>query len=246
MKLVELLRKWPRAFDIARTASRACGRRDSLYCCLRDLLPRLGLQWTFLQAGAHDGLRNDPFREFVVGSSGATGVMVEPWPSYFKQLRKNYQAQAGRLHFLSCAITYPPTEVEFHSFTEEFVRANDLDPIVLSTAGMDRSHLHKQVKHDLLNSSAITTMRVPGLRVEDIMRLSGLDRIDALFFDLEGQEPTVLQNMDFAVVRPRLVVYESKHLGSDADAVRQKLEGLGFTLIPCDVDIVAFREKDTW
>ncbi|HBJ84561.1 MAG TPA: hypothetical protein DDZ88_11960 [Verrucomicrobiales bacterium] len=199
MNLTETLRRWPRAFDLARTASRIFGRHDSLYLSLKSILPKLGPDWTFLQAGAHDGLRNDPFREFIL-SYGARGILIEPWPRFYDKLRENYRHVSDKLSFVRCALTYPAGNVEFHSFTEEFVASNALDPIVLSTAGIHHSHLLKQVQNALINTDSIASMTVPGLCVEDVMSLSGLDHIDALFFDLEGHEPNILDHMNFAAV----------------------------------------------
>ncbi len=240
---IEFLRHWPRAFDAARTWSRLLGRHDALYLALREALPRLGRDWTFLQAGAHDGLRNDPFREFIVAHKGVRGVLVEPWPLYFERLRRNYRRQAGRLSFLRCVLTYPPQEVRFHSFTEAFVRQHQLDPILLSTAALDPAHLRKQVRHELLEEASIATLRVPGQTVEEIMRLAGFDRLDALFLDLEGHEPNVLMNLDVETTRTRLIVYESKHLGAEGGRVEARLRDLGFELRPCQDDTLAFRTR---
>lgn len=242
MYVTETLRKWPRAFDVVRTASRVFGRHDPLYLLLKSLLPRLGPHWTFLQAGAHDGLRNDPFREFILACP-SRGILVEPWPRFYDLLRANYRHIAARLSFVRCALTYPAGEVVFHSFTEEFVHSNGLDPIVLSTAGMSQDHLLKQVHNSLITEASIATLRVPGFRVEDVMALSGFDHLDALFFDLEGHEPNIIDNLNFEAVRPRLVVYESKHLGKEALRIAEKFHTLGFELIECADDTVAFRSS---
>ena len=238
---IEILRQWPCVFDGARTLSRWLGRSDRLFLVLGEALSKLGGDWTFLQAGAHDGLRNDPFREFIISHRGARGVLVEPWPVYFERLRCNYRRQAHRLSFLSCVITYPPQVVEFHSFTEAFVNRHKLDPILLSTAALEKAHLYKQVRAELLDDYSIVTRRLPGRTVEEIMQLSGHDRLDALFLDLEGHEPNVLMNVDLEKLHTRLIVYESKHLGADAAQVESRLRSLGFQLQACEDDTLAVR-----
>src|SRR5262245_12222347 len=60
---------------------------------------------TFVQIGAYDGVAGDPIRSLVLESNGWRGVMVEPQPSAFNRLRRNYSDQASRLTFLNVAIS---------------------------------------------------------------------------------------------------------------------------------------------
>ena len=56
----------------------------------------------FIQIGANDGKRGDPIW-FKVREHGWTGLLVEPHPAHFAELRRNYAGQAG-LDFINAAM----------------------------------------------------------------------------------------------------------------------------------------------
>lgn len=60
----------------------------------------------FIQIGANDGIRGDPIRQKVL-KYGWTGVLVEPLPPLFAELKRNYANQPG-LEFINAAVDVSP------------------------------------------------------------------------------------------------------------------------------------------
>jgi hypothetical protein len=80
---------------------------------------------------------------------------------------------------------------------------------------------------------------VTGHTIEELMVKHGFESFDCLFIDIEGYEPGVLLAMDYAVVRPQLIAFESLHLGPARTEVMAHLQRRGFGLFEFDQEMVA-------
>src|SRR4051812_7423126 len=70
-----------------------------------------GRGFYFIQVGANDGITDDDIRVHVVGQQWR-GILIEPLPDVFEQLRANYSG-FDRLQFANLAITSATGPVEF-------------------------------------------------------------------------------------------------------------------------------------
>ena len=215
------------------------GNQTELYRVLKHHLKDLG-RFSFLQAGANDGLSHDPFREFIIGSR-SNGILVEPLRFFFEQLKGNYRHRDSGLSFENCALSYPSSPVSFYTLDPCFLRTIPYDPTLWGAAGLSKDHLLHHLPKGADWEAHVVEVTVPAHTIEELMELHGLDSIDCLFLDLEGHEPNVLLNMDFERVRPRLIVYEHIHLGDQRAAVDARLASEGFGLHACSQDVVATR-----
>lgn len=233
----EYLKNSPRLFDLAKAASRACGHRTELNRFLHRLLPR-NEAVSFLQAGANDGITNDPYREFIL-QPNFCGVLVEPSPYPFKKLQAAYRHKAG-LHYEACLVSYPAGEtVDFFSFDESFL-AKRADASHLSMlSSLSEEQLLQAVAGQEDCRRHIVKTQLTGRTIEQLMMKHGYTGFDCLFIDIEGYEPRVLLAMDYALVRPKLIAFESLHLGSAQAEVRAHLEGQGFRLYEFNHEMIA-------
>ena len=58
----------------------------------------------FIQGGSNDGVTGDPIHYFVKHSQWY-GVLIEPMPLLFEQLKKTYEFEKERLQFLNVAVS---------------------------------------------------------------------------------------------------------------------------------------------
>ena len=77
----------------------------------------------------------------------------------------------------------------------------------------DQDHI---IKHFPKRVALTTTVSVKAWSVPELLRQQNIHRVDVLMVDTEGFDLRVLQQIPFAAIRPRLIVYEHIHL-SDAD-----------------------------
>lgn len=236
---MSLLRYSPLTYDISRGAKHRLRSPNQLHRQLRDILSkRRG--WSFFQAGANDGVLDDPYREFIF-NQGAHGVLVEPWLEFFTELRANYKHISHRLSFLNAAVSYPAQDLTFFNLNAERASALGLAPSAQGMTGMERAPLERLLKKHGITEDIIISRTVRGYTIETLLKLAGYDRVDVLFLDLEGYEETVLSSYDDERLQPKVLGFESKHL-KEKQMVFSQLEKRGFTLVHGEKDTLALRD----
>ncbi len=177
----------------------------------------------FVQIGANDGKYFDPLRAYVT-EHGWTGVLVEPQPMLFEQLKKNYAECASRLAFENVAISngaslrlylppkgYKPARTEMQP---ESMVSNDpailAEQLGVSTAGLQ-------------------SIDVPAITLDALLAKHSITALDILQIDAEGYDWQILQTLDLSSLAPTLIQLETGHLGRrDLTAVAQHLCDAGY------------------
>lgn len=187
---------------------------------------------SFIQIGANDGLRNDPIREFVVRDRWS-GVLVEPLPDMFAKLKRNYGARRfSGLHFENAAVSRRDGEtLEFWTFRADFLDALPTERRLyyLRKSSFDRDHVMRFLTDDAEAEEALERIVVPCVTVSTLAtRYFEGGAFDLLVIDAEGHERVILDSIDFARVRPRVIFFESEHLGKTGDEIARTLQGAGY------------------
>ncbi len=193
----------------------------------------------FIQVGSNDGAQGDPIHHLVRRNRKWAGIFIEPVPFLFERLKANY-GSSRRFVFENVAIGQERGNALFH-----YVSAHARDalgerlPFWYDQLGsFDRNHIIKHL--DGLLEPYIVDVELPCLPLQDILDRNAVQRVDLLHIDTEGYDYQVLSQFDFNRYKPRVVLYEHKHLGS---AARQQAEQLlrrhGYQLQPWAGDTLA-------
>ncbi len=171
------------------------------YVVAHELLDNRKL--TFLQIGAYDGQSDDDLRDLVV-RHGLRGVLVEPQPAAFARLCETYRDQP-QVTLLQAAIA------DREGVRDFYCRRGDAS----MAASFDADHLRRHG----IPSAEIIRQPVVCHTVESALRAAGLERVDLIQIDAEGYDWPIIRSIDFAKVRPAILRFEYRHMGSnDADA----------------------------
>lgn len=235
----------PAAFDTLRGIQRMVFRKpDPAYDFLHAFSRAHGGQVTFVEVGASDGLRNDPFREFIV-RDGWRGILVEPLPDVFELLKRNY-AHCGRLTFVNAAITSRDGEMSFYRVCDDLLNTLTLEQRLdyQRKASFDRQHLERYVAP--AHHWGITATPVPCLSMASLLaqHWSG-EPIHLLAIDVEGHEPALIRSIDFTSWRPEVVFYEAHNFAGGRDEIRaieQLLREAGYAIHNILGDTAAVRD----
>lgn len=239
----ERVRSSPRLFDTLKRLRRIVNSEpDPAYDFFRHYSRFRRNRVNFLQIGAADGMRNDPFREFIV--RGWRGILVEPIPRAYEQLRRNYSYLATRLTFLNAAVTEADGSMTLFSFDEKFLDGLPLEKRLdyLRKVSFDRSHVQHYVPTE--EHWAITETRVPCLSIGTILseHWDG-EPIDLLAVDAEGHEPTIIGAIDFETFKPETIFYESHTLQPpSAERLVELLGSKGYECFEVLGDTVAMQK----
>lgn len=227
----DFTRTRPRLYDTLKSMKRRLrAQHDDPAFQFFDTYSKLrGKRLNFVQIGANDGLRNDPFREFIVRDRWQ-GILVEPLPTVFTMLKRNYAHLADHLVFVNAAITQADGDnLTFYSFDEAFLKTLTLEKRLdyLRKASFNREHVEHYVSAAERWGIKETTVR--GITLQGLIAEygGGMD-VDLLAIDAEGHEPAIIRSIDFEKVRPQVIFYESHTLAERREEVRAFLQERGY------------------
>ncbi|MDR2153712.1 MAG: FkbM family methyltransferase [Burkholderiaceae bacterium] len=235
------IRSFPRLFDALKRMSRVMGSPDPAYEFFSRYSRMRGNRVNFLQIGAADGMRNDPFREFIVG--GWRGILVEPIPQAFELLKANYSHLADRLTLLNVAVTREDGSMTLYAFDAQFLAGLPVEQRLdyLRKVSFDRAHVEHYLPAD--QYWAITQTTVPCLSIGTLLaRHWDGSPIHLLAIDAEGHEPEIIAGIDFKTFVPETIFYESHTLKStDSARLTELLAAHGYESFAVLGDTVAMQ-----
>ncbi|MGH8508681.1 MAG: FkbM family methyltransferase [Gammaproteobacteria bacterium] len=172
----------------------------------------------FVQIGANDGVTHD-FLHRYIQTYRWRGILVEPVPAYCDLLRARYQGVP--------AVVIEQSAISSSEGTRTLYRIEDpAAELPAWSKGLASLHLdvikkHRWVIPDL--EDVIVAEPVRCLTLESLLRKHQVEKIDLLSIDTEGHDFEVIKQIDFTRFRPRMIVYEHKHLQRE---VRRHCENL--------------------
>lgn len=203
---------------------------DVFRLALRLGMMQAGSEFFFVQIGAHNGVDDDPIREFVVRYH-LSGLMVEPQPLVFPELTKNY-ASEPQLIFENAAISHKDGDAKMY-----YARNGNGEPTsVLAT--FRREMLESRVGR----WAKIEEVSVATRTFQTLFATHSIRRVDLLQIDAEGFDCEILKLFDFKVYSPMIVRFEQINVSrlDLAEAVKL-LANLGYQLHRDTIDVVAVR-----
>jgi FkbM family methyltransferase len=241
-----LVKSYPPIFDWFKQLSRKVGNQTSIYACLKVFSDSCkDRNFTFIQIGGNDGISNDPFREFII-QYGGTGIIVEPQPQEFEKLKNNYKYVLSRpntkkIFFERCAISYESDRANLYIVDDDFIYQNERDSESLrGVASLDRNHLINIIGSE--NSRYIKTIQIPCQTIEQLLSKHNFNSFDCIFMDVEGYEYEILKNISLDKIKPKLIAFESAHLGEKQAEVNSYLSRNNYQLYHFVQDTVAILE----
>ena len=110
-------------------------------------------------------------------------------------------------------------------------------PVWRGVASLDRNHVLKHLApeyHGIVESDTVEY-----LTVQELLRRNEINQIDLLQIDAEGHDWIILQQFDFSLIRPDIVVFERKHLNrEDQEAARSMMQNAGYQVKAMETDFL--------
>jgi FkbM family methyltransferase len=235
LRISRVTERFPRFHNIARRA----------YCVFRPGI-RFQTEAAFkdyrdifvLKIGANDGITNDPLATLLLGDRRYRGLLVEPIPMYAAMLRVNY-GECGRFVIEQAAVTASSGTSNMYYVDENALKGignSDLDWL-RSIASLDRLHVLKHLSPGL--HSAVKEAPVECLPVNALLSRHNVQKIDLLHIDCEGFDYVILRQFDFTTLRPRVVLFEQKHLSADDRlAAKTMMQHVGYKVEQMETDVL--------
>ncbi len=205
-------------------------RVDVFWLALRLAMMRAGSEFFFVQIGAHNGVHDDPIREFAVRYH-LSGLLVEPQPLVFPELKKNYAGET-QLIFENAAISHKDGNAKMY-----YAKAENGEPTSVLTT-FRREVLESRIgRWAKIEEISVATRTFKALFARHSIR-----RVDLLQIDAEGFDCEILKLFDFKAYSPMIVRFEHINVSrlELAEAVTL-LANLGYQLHRDMLDVVAVR-----
>ena len=157
-------------------------------------------------------MKNDPIGDYLLSDSRYRGVLVEPIPHYACLLKNNH-GPTGRFTIEQVAIAAYSDVIKMYHVAENAseLLGKGFDVTAFrGIASLDRNHLvkHLPAGYDCI----IEETSVESVTVKELLNRSQIKQIDLLHIDAEGYDWIILRQFDFNLIRPRIVLFERKHL----------------------------------
>jgi FkbM family methyltransferase len=204
--------------------------------CLLAKLFREARDLSFVQIGANDGRRADPFVNHVV-SLGWHALLVEPLPSYYSQLTALHSGNP-RVTCLNAAVDDSCGRREIHQIDPALKHLPDW---AWGLASFDRDRVVKAARELGLVETDVLASTVATVDWHEIWRRLGDRRCDILAIDAEGHDIRLLRLADLPAHRPRIVHFEHVCVEpSERFAFYRELMEAGYELATDGPDSIAW------
>ncbi|VAW71542.1 hypothetical protein MNBD_GAMMA12-3561 [hydrothermal vent metagenome] len=199
----------------------------------------------FIQIGASDGLRWDPFRRFIIRDKW-NGIFVEPLPYVFEILKSNYAYRKKQnLKFVNAAIsTNDNDHIDIWSYSDDFCNSLSLEGSLfyLRKSSLDKKHVESSLQSFDTIDDKIECFRVKCLSINSLVEeYWGNNQLDIILIDAEGHDDKIVRTIDFKKLNPKAILFESHNLGTRKQEIHDYLSENGYTVSNVGGDSVAIR-----
>jgi FkbM family methyltransferase len=207
-------------------------QRVSRFQVLLDATLRRTGTLSFVQVGAHDGIRFDELY-FTVTRHRCAGLVIEPLNDIFQKLKSNYEDYP---EVIPVRVALHPREREATIYRVAPEHAGALPDWVTGIASFVPDH-HRKLG---IPSECVVAERVPCAPLMEVLEKHSMLSADLLQIDTEGFDAQIVRMIDFRRFAPSLLKLERKHLEADEErSVRALLKSQGYRLVNDGPDLIA-------
>jgi FkbM family methyltransferase len=238
-----LLKKNPRMFDSAKRLQTFFAKKDAAWQFFDTFSKVHGNKVSFLYIGANDGMRSDPIRYFIVRDRWS-GILVEPLPNVFSMLKSNFgYLNKLKLVFVNAAISSGTgSDLSFWTYDERYLDTLSMEARIncLRKSSFDRAHVLRWLHEDKISEEVLKEIKVPSLSLSELIKNQwNGEPINLLVMDAEGHEASIIPSIDFNVLKPEAIYFESHNLGVKKSDVYSFLSRNGYEIIEIGGDSIA-------
>ncbi|WP_038167753.1 FkbM family methyltransferase [Verrucomicrobium sp. BvORR106] len=207
---------------------RAIKSRPALHAMARWINSRLKGTWKYdpsiwigkivspasaqiVQIGSNDGKTGDPLHRLLRRRRRWKALFVEPIPYLFDRLKGNYN-DPKRFAFENTLINDGSPAQFFWVDPAARQSLKDLPPWYDQLGSFNRHHITYclPVVEPFINESLL-----PGMTLEALLTKHSILNVDILHIDTEGADYSILRQLNLDVLRPRVILFEHKHLAKE-------------------------------
>lgn len=198
---------------------------------------------TFVKVGANDGVTGDPCSDILLSGTAWKGLLIEPVPSCFEQLRDSF-GDPDRFVLEQVAIGAKSGSVTFYFVDSEAALKSipNLPSWHDQLGSFDKSHITKHLGGRL--RPFIREMEVQVIPLNEALKRNNIRNAHLVHIDTEGHDFEVLKSLDFTNHSPVLIFIEHAHLRTgDKKSMRRFLQERGYSVRDCGGDYFGLHKE---
>jgi FkbM family methyltransferase len=192
---------------------------------------------TFAQIGSNDGKKNDPLYAYITKNSWK-GILVEPDPANFKKLLNNHGQTKG-LIFVNVGIGPEKGDMPFYRLNN----ITEQEPGWYDQVGsFDQGTFIKNISHGKELEKRITTVLLPVITFDELLKKNKFQNVDLLHTDTEGFDYKILRSINFAEYDIKLVIFEGEWMTQfELKEIIQYLKKFNYQIFQSGIDYAAIK-----
>jgi FkbM family methyltransferase len=183
---------------------------------------------SFIQIGSNDGIKGDPICNFIKQKQWH-GILVEPVPYLFDQLKSNYIGFHHKLIFENSAIAYENGTLKFYR-----LKKCDLPglPVWYDQLGSFKKEV--VLKHRNLVpyfDELFIEDEVNAITFNDLIKKYSINKLDFLHIDTEGYDYEIINMVLLTNIEIEFIYFEHIHLSNfQYKSIIQNLQQNGYVV----------------
>ena len=160
----------------------------------------------FVQVGSNDATHGDPLRNFIFNCNWS-GIMIEPVQFVFKRLKENFSQFEN--------ITLENVAISSENGVKDFYYLQECDDLPVTYDQLGSFSLDTVLKNSTWIpdiQERIVTTQVDCITFKQLCKKNNVTDIDIIHIDTEGYDFEIIKMIDFECFKPRIILYEHKHL----------------------------------
>jgi FkbM family methyltransferase len=182
--------------------------------------------FTFIQVGANDGVSFDFLYDFVIKRK-SEGIVIEPIRSYYDELVVNY-SDFPNIIKVNKAIHPSEKSIVINKISPEAV--DEYPNWVKGVASLNENHhLKLGIQKQHMQKEVVAADNLMAIINTNYNRKT----LNYLQVDTEGYDYEVLKMLNFSVLKPDIIKYETSHISKENnEKLKTLLEKNGYFIIP--------------
>ncbi len=173
-----------------------------------------------VQVGSNDGVSGDPLYNLINKNVAWEALFIEPVPYLFEKLKENY-GNHPRFRFENVAINDGTYQTFYSVKNSAKLEIPNLPMWYDQLGSFNRKNITKHLNGVL--EPYIEEINIKGATLPYILNSNKIKSLDLLHIDAEGYDWVVLSQLDLKSFKPKIILFEHKHLSS-----LEKEQSLGF------------------
>jgi len=193
----------------------------------------------FIQVGSGDGQAGDHIYNYV-HKYNWSGILIEPVDYVFEKLVKNYSGKEG-LSFENRALSADAGDKDFYYIGE--TNSTAFPEWYCQLGSFSKSNIEKHESEIPGIRDYIVHKRVKTITFKELIGKYQVENLDLLQVDVEGYDYEVIKMIDFNKIKPKIILFEDKHLScQDYSECKKLLEVNGYFLYKMPFDTLAYQK----